>query len=262
MEDFEEVVTGEEQPGTEPEEQLGEEIQQQTPEEDPKVYSEKEFTERLNKIMGERTARSEAKIRRESDRKYGPLMEILRAGTGKESVEDITEAFRQHYKVTGVQTPQPPKYGQRDLELLAKADADEIIGAGDEEVTDELERLQALGSSMTDRERAAMGMLQQHKASNDRRAALERLGVTADTYNSKEFREFAKLFDAATPIEKVWETYAKVHKKEYQTMGSMKQQPAKGPKDYYTPEEIERLTDEELDDPRVWEAVRRSMTGR
>ena len=32
-------------------------------------------------------------------------------------------------------------------------------------------------------------------------------------------------------------------------------------KDYYSPEEIERLTEEDLDNPKVWEAVRRSMTG-
>ena len=262
MDEMEQIVTEEEQPGTEPAEQMGGDPEQQSAEEEPKVYSEQEFNNKLNEIMGKRTARSEAKIRREQERKYAPLMEILRAGTGKESVEEITEAFRQHYKGTGVKTPETPKYGQRDLELLARADADEIIGAGDDEVNDELERLQALGDSVTDRERAAMGLLEQHKSSRDRRAALERLGVTADTYNSKEFRDFAKLFDASTPIEKVWETFAKVHKKEYQTMGSMKQQSTKGPKDYYTPEEIERLTEEELDDPKVWEAVRRSMTGR
>jgi hypothetical protein len=42
----------------------------------------------------------------------------------------------------------------------------------------------------------------------------------------------------------------------------MKQSPGKGVKDYYSPEEIDRLTEEDLDDPQVWEAVRRSMTGR
>ena len=31
-------------------------------------------------------------------------------------------------------------------------------------------------------------------------------------------------------------------------------------KDYYTEDEIRKLTDEELDNPKIWEAVRRSMT--
>ena len=35
----------------------------------------------------------------------------------------------------------------------------------------------------------------------------------------------------------------------------------KGVKDYYTPEEISKMTEEDLDNPQVWEAVRRCMTG-
>jgi hypothetical protein len=40
----------------------------------------------------------------------------------------------------------------------------------------------------------------------------------------------------------------------------MKQIQNSGVKDYYSPEEIERLTEDDLRDPHVWEAVRRSMT--
>ena len=35
-----------------------------------------------------------------------------------------------------------------------------------------------------------------------------------------------------------------------------------GVKDYYSPEDIKNLTEEDLADPHVWEAVRRSMTGK
>jgi hypothetical protein len=45
-------------------------------------------------------------------------------------------------------------------------------------------------------------------------------------------------------------------------MGSMKQQsPSSGVKDYYTPDEIDRLTIDDLKNPEVWNAVRNSMTG-
>ena len=50
-------------------------------------------------------------------------------------------------------------------------------------------------------------------------------------------------------------------KKEVKKIGSMKQGARAKVKDYYSPEEIDRLTDEELDNPAVWEAVRKSMTG-
>lgn len=247
------------EPAQQPKEEQPAEEQNQEP---PKVYSEQEFKDRLNEAMTKRAARSEAKIRREQERKFAPLMEILRAGTGKESLEDITEVFREHYKGRTVQPTAQPKMDQRDLQRLAQADAEEIIGAGDEEVEEELERLNDMGETLTERERLSRDLLQKHQSKNRRVKELERLGVTADTYNSKEFRDFEKQFNADTPVEKIWQFYSQIHKKTYQTMGSMKQEPAKGPKDHYTPEEIERLTEEELDDPKVWEAVRRSMTGR
>ena len=50
-------------------------------------------------------------------------------------------------------------------------------------------------------------------------------------------------------------------KKKIEPMGSMKSGPSSIVKDHYTAEEIERLTDEDLDNPQVWEAVRKSMTG-
>lgn len=262
MEEELEQMMEEEPEVNEPAEQPAEEQRQEQSEEMPKVYTEQEFKDRLNEAMAKRAARSEAKARREQERKIAPLMEILRAGTGKESLEDITEVFREHYKGRPVQPTAQPKMDQRDLQRLAQADAEEIIGAGDEEVEEELERLNDMGETLTERERLSRDLLQKHQSKNRRVKELERLGVTADTYNSKEFRDFEKMFAASTPIETIWKTYSQIHKKTYQTMGSMKQEPAKGPKDHYTPEEIERLTEEELDDPKVWEAVRRSMTGR
>jgi hypothetical protein len=50
-------------------------------------------------------------------------------------------------------------------------------------------------------------------------------------------------------------------RKQIQTAGSMKSIQTKEVKDFYTEEEISRLTLEDLDNPKVWEAVRRSMTG-
>ena len=41
----------------------------------------------------------------------------------------------------------------------------------------------------------------------------------------------------------------------------MKGVPESRKKDYYTPEEISKLSEEDLDDPEIWEAVRKSMTG-
>jgi hypothetical protein len=44
-------------------------------------------------------------------------------------------------------------------------------------------------------------------------------------------------------------------------MGSMKNTVTKEVKDFYSAEEISRLTEEDLRNPEVWNIVRRSMTG-
>ena len=62
-------------------EQAAENVEQTT-EQTPKTYTQEE----VDAIVGKRIARKEAKIRKEYDRKYGDLTEVLKAGTGKESV--------------------------------------------------------------------------------------------------------------------------------------------------------------------------------
>jgi hypothetical protein len=82
-------------------------------------------------------------------------------------------------------------------------------------------------------------------------------------YNSQEFQDFASKFNSKTPIKDIYDIYSKTKpKKEIQTMGSVRSTQTRTTKDYYTAEEIARLTPDELRDPVVWETVRRSMTGK
>lgn len=245
-------------------EQVTEAVAEAT-EETPKTYTQEQVEAivkgRLDDILPRRISRAEEKGRREAQRDVNELLGILQAGTGKKSIPEITEAFRHHYGANGVKQPEQPKYAQEDLEVLATADADGIIRGGDDEVAEEIQRLQKLGTGMTDREKLQLQKLESHRHVADRNKALERLGVTADTYNSKEFRDFAKMFAAETPIEKVWEQYAKTTKKEFKTMGSMKNTPASkgGLKDFYTPEEAAKISKEDyLRNPGLMKRVEES----
>ena len=66
---------------------------EQTTEETPiKTYTQEE----VDAIVGKRVARNEAKIRKEYDRKYSGLTDVLKAGTGKESVEEIANIIIKH----------------------------------------------------------------------------------------------------------------------------------------------------------------------
>jgi hypothetical protein len=241
-------------------EEVTENVEQTTEQTPVKTYTQEE----VDAMMGKRVARTEAKIRKEYDRKYGQLEEVLKAGTGKQDVDEMTDTFRQFYQKKGIKMPEKPDYTAKDIEVLAKAEADEIIRSGFDEVVEETDRLTALGvGKMTAREKEVFRVLADHRQKTERGRELSKIGVTEDVYNSEDFKSFAAKFNATTPIRDIYDIYAKTQpKKDIKPMGSMKQSQNTGVKDYYTPEEIERLTMQDLDDPRVWEAVRRSMTGR
>lgn len=231
---------------------------EQTAEQTPKTYTDDE----VNAIVGKRLARQESKLRREYDRKYGRLEEVLTAGTGIKDVNEMADTFAKHYESNGVTIKKTPEYSAKDLSALAKADAAEFIEAGDEEVADEVDRLNEIGlENMTAREKAVFKMLAEHRQQTERAKELARLGVSEEVYNSTEFKELQNMMKPDTPISKVYEMYQKTKpKKDIQPMGSVKSNaPSSGVKDYYTPEEARRLTKEELDDPAVFKAVTKSM---
>lgn len=236
--------------------------------EQAEVPAEKTYTQsELDEIVGKRLARNSAKIRKEYDRKlqqYGDLEEVLKAGTGKQSVEEMTNGFKEFYASKGVKLPEKPRYSDKDIEVLARAEAEEVIRSGYEDVVEEVDRLASLGvEKMTPRDRAYFNILAQHRETAELQNELQGIGVTEDEYNSKEFQEFKGKFNSATPVSDIWNIYQKtLPKKEVKSMGSMKQKFESREKDYYSPEDIDRLTEDDLKNPKVWEAVRRSMTGK
>ena len=94
---------------------------EQTTEETPKTYTEAEFNAKLDEVLGKKIARKEAKIRKEYERKYGDLENVLKAGTGKDSVEEMTDTFTKFYESKGIKIQKPSDYSTRDIEVLAKA---------------------------------------------------------------------------------------------------------------------------------------------
>jgi hypothetical protein len=227
----------------------------------PKTYTQEE----VDAIVGKRLARNEAKIRKEYDRRYGDLTDVLKAGTGKESVEEMTDTFQKFYASKGVKMPEKPTYSAKDIEVLAKAEAAEFINAGFEDVVEEVDRLASLGvDKMTSREKAVFKVLAEHRQNAERNSALSKIGVTEDVYTSKEFTDFAGKFNSNTPIEDIYDIYSKtLPKKEHpKTVGSMtnKQTQDNGIKDFYSFEEAKKFTKKDFDrNPALYAAVCKSM---
>ena len=231
---------------------------EQTTEQTPKMFTQDE----VNEIVGKSKARERAKITKQYERQYGELVDVLKAGTGKEDIGEVTATFKDFYTKKGVNFQR--NYSDSDVEILAKADAEEFIRLGYDDVVEEVNRLADIGvENMTPREKKLFQTLAAHRQNTERGIALSQRGVTEDVYTSKEFKDFASKFSATTPITDIYDIYEKTQPKpNIKPMGSMKQIQNNGVKDYYSPEEIERLTEEDLADPHVWAAVRSSMTGR
>lgn len=250
MENMENLVT----------EQVAEKVEQTTEQTPIKTYTQEE----VDAIVGKRLARQEAKIRKENDRKYGGLMDVLKAGTGKESIEEVKDTFTQFYESKGIKIQKEPEYSQRDIEVLARAEAEEFIRSGFEDVVEEVDRLAEIGAAnMTAREKAVFKVLAEHRQNAERGHELSKLGVTEDVYNSKEFRDFMGKFNPDTPIADVYDIYKKTQpKKEIHTMGSMKNSNSgdSGVKDFYSRDEALKFTKKDFDsNPALYAAVQKSM---
>ena len=237
---------------------------EQTAEETPK-YTEAQFNAKLDEVLGKKLARREAKIRKEYDREYGDLVNTLKAGTGKESVGEINEAFKEFYKGKNITIPNRAEYSQRDVETLAHADADEIIRSGYDDVVEEVERLKELGTDkMSTREQAMFKVLAEYRKNAENGKELAQIGVGEDVYNSTEFKDFRGKFNSNTPIKDIYDIYTKTQpKKQIQTMGSMKNNThdTGAVKDFYSYEEAMKFTKKDLDNnPALMKAIEASMS--
>lgn len=226
----------------------------------PKMYSQEE----VDAIVGKAKARAKAKVEKDYQRKYGNLEDVLKAGTGKEDVVEITDTFADFYRKKGIQIPEKPNYSAKDIEVLANAEAQEIIRGGFDEVVEETDRLAEIGvANMTAREKAVFKVLAEHRQSAERGKELNAIGVTEDVYNSKEFQDFAGKFTSTTSIKEIYDIYAKTQpKKDIKPMGSMKSGPVadSGVKEFYTVEEARKFTKADFDkNPELFKAVERSM---
>ena len=233
---------------------------EQTTEQTPKTYTQEE----VDAIVGKAKARTKAKIEKDYQRKYGGLEEVLKAGTGKESVEEMTDTFAKFYREKGITIPEKPVYSAKDIDVLARAEADEIIRGGFDEVVEEVDRLTEKGAAnMTAREKAMFKVLAEYRQSTERSKELSKLGVTEEVFNSQEFKDFAGKFNSNTPIKDIYDIYTKtLPKKEHKPMGSMKNSESSdnGVKDFYSVEEARGFSKKDYDEnPALFAAVQNSM---
>lgn len=256
-----ETVTTEEMTGNDGGEQS------QTQDNPPKLYTEEEHQRLLEEKMSKRIPRLEAKLRKENESQYGELVRILQAGTGEQDVKKIAQSLKSFYEGRGkdMSSANTPQYSPKDTAVLAKAEADEIISFGMDEVIEETKRLNALGfENMTDRDKAVFKILADHQNNVRRNQEFNKLGVSKEVYDSDEFKNFSAMFNSDTSAEDVVKLFnqSKKPKKQIETMGSMKNSSADdgGVKDYYSYEEASKFTKADFDkNPKLFQRILECM---
>ena len=227
-----------------------------------KTFTQEEVDEIVSKRTARKEARLEKRLRKEYEEKYGQLERVVNAGLGTKNVEEATSKLSDYYTRKGIQVPQRPEYSDKDIETLANAEADEIISSGYEDVVEEVDRLARKDlDSMSKSEKILFKKLADQRRIMEDERDLASIGVSKKVLENEDFKEYSKKLNPDLSLKEKYEMYeAQKPKKETKKMGSMKGKEESKVKDYYSPDEIMRLTDEELDNDQIWEAVRKSMT--
>lgn len=249
------------------EEEVVEEQPEEVATETPKLYTEDEVNQRIDELLAKKIARQEAKIRREYDEKlakYGEAETVLKAGLGVDTLEEALSDLKQYYSSKGVDIPETIRgLSERDLTALGKADASEIASAGYDEVVEEVDRLAAIGyGNLSVREKATFMELADLRKRHEQERSFKELGVPEETYKSTEFAQFAKKFSSDVPVSEIVELFEKKNlapQKKQEIIGSMTSPPTSKVKEYYTSEEVDKLTLQDLNNPQIMEAVTKSM---
>lgn len=219
----------------------------------------------VNKIVEARLARERRKFNQEKA-KYEELVNTLKVGMGKDNIDEISKDMKSFYKEQGIEIPEYRYNNERDEKILAKADAEEIINAGEEEMERVANEIASKPfEQRSAREKTIFNELAQRLMINRSAKELEKIGVKRDLLEDKSFKTFAEKFSVSTPITEIYEMYSKLNKSETtpkKPVGSVKTTTETDViKDFYSYEESLKFTKKDFDrNPELFKSVQKSMT--
>ena len=219
----------------------------------------------VDDIVNKKLYRQKQKLERDFEKqmsKYKRAEEVLNAGLGTSNIEEATNNLANFYKEKGIEIPEYKQTeNEFDLEAGAEKEAKNIIDSGYEDIAEEVDRLAEIGlDNMSKRDKIMFGILAKERERLDSEKEIASLGVSKEELESAEFKAFSDKYPSLSLKDK-YDLYSQLKPKKIENkMGSMKNGAASVVKDYYSPEEIAKLTEDDLENPQVWNAVRNSMT--
>ncbi len=228
-----------------------------------------DYQEELNEtIIKPRIRKVENRMEREYQKeisKYKDTENVLKSTLGASDIDEANKKLREYYESEGVKLPEVYKPGlsSREIEVLAKADAQDFIDEGYDSMLNEANRLASKKyENLNERERIIFNSLAQELTKENNKRDLLKLGATEDILNDKNFIDFKNQFNSKTPIGDIYNLYLKTQdsKSKPAVMSSMQDTTAqKEIKDFYSPKDVENLTDDDWEKPGVWEKALASM---
>lgn len=232
---------------------------EETKEEQPKgrFYTDEE----VNSIVDKRVARKMRKYEKQMA-EYEDTENVLKSALEVDNISDANKKLRSYYQEQGYELPEKKSsYSERELNILAKAEADEIIEEGYDSMLEEANRLAKIGyQNLNQKEKLIFMTLGDELDKQNDTRELKKLGVNEEVLKNSDFIEFRNMFDKKIPIDKVYGLYKNQQPKpKVELPGSMKNTSTKEEKEYLTPEEVVALTPEDWEKPGMWEKVRKSQ---
>lgn len=239
------------------------------------VEDERKFTQQdVDRMLKSRVRRLENENLKKMQ-EYENLVNTLKAGIGQDiqNVSELDQKFKDFYKGQGIDIPEVKnRLSERDEKILAKADAEEIIEAGEDEINKVASEIHNKPvDKRTAREKIIYETLGKHVMMQKAQAQLKEKGADIKILEDSNFKNFASKFSASTPLGEIYDMYNKINapqevkKEEKKTppasTGSVKTTGSTNEiKEHYTPEEVSKMTMEQLkNNPRLMKAVEKSM---
>lgn len=235
---------------------------------------ERQIEERANKIAEEkmeaRLIRDRIKREREEAQtraKYEQLESIMKSALGANDIDDVITKSKEFYREQGIQIPEiinKSSYNEREEMILAKAYAEQTISLGKEVMEEEASRIASIPEKERSlRDKTIFNNVCQELYKIKDEESLKSKGYDTKILSDSDFTTFRKQFNFNTPVSQIVEMYQKVsgnRPSQPQSPGSARTTQTNNEiKDYYTPEEVRNFTEEDLDNPKLMEAIDRSM---
>lgn len=225
-----------------------------------KFYTDEEFNRAVNEVADRRVARKMRKFERELD-KYKDTENVLKSQLGGENIDEINTNLRNLYENEGVQLPS--RYVSEDkgyIEYLATQDSDDVIAEGYDAIKSEANRLATIGyDNLNSKDKIVFTKLCDALDKEEDKITLKSINVDTKILEDKDFIDYRKQFNRNVSIAKIYDMYSGVKETKINTPGDLSNNSALE-SEYFTDEEISRLSMEDLDDPVIWEKLRKSQT--